>query len=89
MKFMDYTDIINSQEEERCSLAEPSARNLLLLRKRVVELVNKTTDEEGLYECLSVLDTNHANSRRSDITRAISGEEVMNRLRPRLKGLFT
>lgn len=85
---MDYTDIINSQEE-RCSLAEPSARNLLLLRKRVVELVNKTTDEEGLYECISVLDTNHANSRRSDITRAISGEEVMNRLRPRLKGLFT
>lgn len=85
---MDYTEIINSQEEQTFSLSEPSARNLLLLRKRVVELVNKTTDEEGLYECLSVLDNNHANSRRSDITRAISGDEVMNRLRPRLKGLF-
>jgi len=86
---MTYEEIIEKQDDSVTCLSEPVAKNLLLLRKRVIELVSQTTDESELNRCISVLEEHKVENNRSDITRAISGEEVMNRLRPRLKSLFS
>ena len=76
--------IYNEQDTESQFVIEPMASygNIDALKNR---LVKRIMEMDKLKEVRSVLDFVE---RRNDVEYAISGEELLNRLRPRIKTLF-
>ena len=76
--------IYNEQDTESQFVYEPMASygNIDALKNR---LVKRIMEMDKLKEVRSVLDFVE---RRNDVEYAISGEELLNRLRPRIKTLF-
>lgn len=76
--------IYNEQDTELQFVNEPMASygNIDALKNR---LVKRIMEMDKLKEVRSVLDFVE---RRNDVEYAISGEELLNRLRPRIKTLF-
>lgn len=76
--------IYNEQDTESQFVNEPMASygNIDALKNR---LVKRIMEMDKLKEVRSILDFVE---RRNDVEYAISGEELLNRLRPRIKTLF-